>query len=213
MPISAALEIFETDQPITNHSTKFGGQPVWLDKPEWPLSSETGNPMMFIGQVALDQKIFPEAQGKMAYIFMTNEEEYVDGTWEPEGGENAIIIQPGIPQVPVKEQMIGPTLESEYGVSMTFIDVPNHIPEEERLKWEEAKRNEYYKRLGGNRVGGTPLFIQADEFPKGKGQDWQLLLQLDATAVPFQINFGDSGVGYAFINRKGDQGKFLFQCM
>ena len=26
---------------------------------------------------------------------MTDEDEFVDGTWEPHGGENAVILQPG----------------------------------------------------------------------------------------------------------------------
>jgi hypothetical protein len=31
----------------------------------------------------------------MAYVFMTDATEYVDDAWEPEGGENAVIVQPG----------------------------------------------------------------------------------------------------------------------
>jgi hypothetical protein len=31
----------------------------------------------------------------MAYVFMVEDDEYVDGTEEPDGGENAVIIQPG----------------------------------------------------------------------------------------------------------------------
>ncbi|WP_422747317.1 hypothetical protein [Micromonospora sp. WMMD1219] len=30
----------------------------------------------------------------MAYLFLTGGDEYVDGTWEPEDGENAVIVQP-----------------------------------------------------------------------------------------------------------------------
>lgn len=36
--------------------------------------------------------------------------------------------------------------------------------------------------------------------------------KLDSTQVPFWINFGDAGIGYAFINGKGTDGRFLWQC-
>jgi hypothetical protein len=52
--------------------------------------------------------------------------------------------------------------------------------------------------------------MQGDEFPFGGA--CRLLLQLDSCTVPFSINFGDAGVGYAFLNESGDQAKFLWQC-
>jgi uncharacterized protein YwqG len=212
MNTAATLEISESKTPISDYVTKFGGQPVWIDTPEWPKSRETGNPMMFIGQIAIDPQIFPNMSGKMAYLFMTSEEEYVDETWEPDGGENAVIIQPGTSDVPCDEISTGPTLESEYSVKLKFREEPNFVSESERMKnWEEAEQDEYCNALEGDKIGGTPLFIQADDFPKG--EDWQLLLQLDSVTVPFDINFGDSGVGYAFINKTGTKAKFLWQCM
>ena len=63
--------------------------------------------------------------------------------------------------------------------------------------------------LSGNKIGGTPIFLQADEFP-GPGT-WKLLLQLDSTTVPFSINFGDCGIAYAFISDDGSTAKFLWQ--
>jgi uncharacterized protein YwqG len=64
--------------------------------------------------------------------------------------------------------------------------------------------------VGGNKVGGTPGFIQGDQFPDGG--PWKLLLQLDSDDVPFYVNFGDAGVGYAYISEDGRKGKFLWQC-
>jgi hypothetical protein len=46
--------------------TKFGGQPVWLEAPQWPIGRANGKPMEFIGQVALDPQIFGNIPGKMA---------------------------------------------------------------------------------------------------------------------------------------------------
>jgi hypothetical protein len=94
--------------PVTEPVTKFGGQPVWVGKPEWPLSRETGEPMRFICQVALDLEIFGGEAGRMAYIFMTDGEEYVDGTWDPDG-ENAVIIQPDGNNVATRPLATGPS--------------------------------------------------------------------------------------------------------
>ena len=60
-----SIEFVKTDKPITELVTKFGGQPVWLGKPEWPLSKSTGNPMRFICQIAIDQTRFSPVAAQM----------------------------------------------------------------------------------------------------------------------------------------------------
>ena len=86
---SATIELSKAEAPITAPVTKFGGQPCWLEKPQWPVSLSQGIPMDFIGQVALsDVPSLPESLrsgGRMAYIFMSG---YVEGipTFDPEGG-------------------------------------------------------------------------------------------------------------------------------
>jgi uncharacterized protein YwqG len=88
---------------------------------------------------------------------------------------------------------------------------PDFVSEETRFaSCSEAQTHDYFRALEGNKIGGTPTFIQSDEFPPGGA--WALLLQLDSTAVPFRINFGDAGVGYAFVSHDATQGRFLWQC-
>jgi len=227
MPVSksASIEFVETAERINEPVTKFGGQPVWIEESQWPLSKQTGNPMEFICQIELSENLFTGSKGKMAYIFMTEEEEYIDGTWEPDGGENAIIIQPGIPSVKVKEIQGGPSIKKyvkvegydrlqpqlkEYSVLLTVQEDPEYASEEIRSNWDDSKFDEYAQSLDGNKIGGTPIFLQGDEFPDGGG--FKLLLQLDSTQIPFHVNFGDAGIAYAFINQDGTAGKFLWQC-
>ncbi|MEO3875794.1 hypothetical protein ABGB18_44030 [Nonomuraea sp. B12E4] len=62
--------------------TKIGGQPVWLEEAQWPFSRDTGEPMQFLGQFTL-------GGGRSAYVFMGAD----DLSAEPEGGENAVVIQ------------------------------------------------------------------------------------------------------------------------
>lgn len=104
MPKKHRIEFHEASSPIADFVTKFGGQPTWVSEPQWPLSRETGNPMRFICQIKLTNELFPNTTAQMAYLFMTDEEngEFVDGTYEPDGGENAVILQPGNCDIPTK---------------------------------------------------------------------------------------------------------------
>ncbi|MFI9594544.1 hypothetical protein [Nonomuraea sp. NPDC052265] len=74
------LVLSKADEPVLEPVTKLGGQPVWVDEPQWPLSTELGTPMMFLGQFRL-----PGEGIRMAYLFMTGGQDHVDGTWEDEG--------------------------------------------------------------------------------------------------------------------------------
>lgn len=190
MELRKILEFVEPDSS-TLAKTKFGGQPDWIEQPQWPISAELGKPMRFICQVHLGD-VFPEQEGKLAYIFMTEEEDYVDGTWEPDGGENAVVVQPnGEVDVPVKALETGPSRE-EFGVVIVEKEVEDDS-------------------LEGCRIGGDPNFMQGEEYP-GSKHDWLYFIQLDSCSIPFEINFGDAGIGYAFINNAASKGKFLWQC-
>jgi uncharacterized protein YwqG len=197
----------EVTTPIREPATKFGGQPVWINRPTWPLSRETGRPMRFICQIALDPLIFGTIPTRMAYLFITDEQEFVDATYEPDGGENAVVLQPDESAGPIFGQVEGPTLyrmverpgldrlvaeTCEFAVTL---DIGEDVEPEDGF---------------ANKIGGTPNFLQNEEYPQGG--PWRLLLQLDSGSVPFSINFGDAGVGYAFISEDGTIGKFLWQC-
>ena len=221
---SQRIEFVETKKPIHDAITKFGGQPVWHADAQWPLSRTTGNPMRFICQIALDSELFGAITPAMAYLFMTDEEEFVDGTWRPDGGENAVILQPGSPQLPVINSATGPTLyrmvdsgmgslvpePCEFEVTVASLEDPEFVPENERAHWSETRWDEYADALGGNKIGGTPIFVQSDELPRPGG--WKLFLQLDSTRVPFFVNFGDAGIGYGFLSDDGSEARFLWQC-
>jgi len=221
------IEFVEATSPITEPVTKFGGQPVWLEEPQWPLSRELGEQMQFVCQIALDPELLGVPSGRMAYLFITgeSEDEWVDGTYDPDGGENAVIMQPGGKNdAETVAEAEGPSLYTfvnvrdwgegfvpcEYAVELTSGEDPEYVSEDERAEWSDEDYDAYCDALVGNKIGGTPVFIQSDEFPKGG--PWRLLLQLDSMTVPFHVNFGDAGVGYAYISEDGESGKFLWQC-
>ncbi|MHC3472359.1 hypothetical protein ACYF6T_27195 [Streptomyces sp. 7R007] len=179
--------------------TKAGGQPVWLDEPQWPLSRGTGEPMEFLGQFALEG-------GRLAYLFMTEDGKgHVDGTWDPESGENALLIQPGgrVPDfVTVERRAEGPSAGAD------------HLPRDPGAGAEDGAAGDAgvedrrpWQFLGGR--GVEPHWLQGEETP---GDGWWLVVQLDAGKLPFHVNFGDAGVGYAFASPDGVEGRFLWQC-
>ncbi|MER5180496.1 hypothetical protein ABT009_19340 [Streptomyces sp. NPDC002896] len=193
MPV--AVVFHPANAPVREPVTKAGGQPVWLEEPQWPLSRETGEPMQFLAQFELDG-------GGLGYLFMTgDDDEWVDGTYEPEGGENAVIVQPGgrIPDfVAVGPQAEGPTVG------------PDHLPrpaETDPDGQEADPDGEPWQFLGGPDI--EPQWLQGEETP---GEGWRLVVQLDSCGLPFYVNFGDAGVGYAFVSPDGKEGRFLWQC-
>ncbi|MEM8866022.1 MAG: DUF1963 domain-containing protein [Planctomycetota bacterium] len=227
MPTKHVIAFKETASPLTSTSTKFGGQPNWVSEPQWPLSEETGNPMRFIGQIALAEVPGFATEAQVAYIFMTDEEdgEHVDGIWDPDSGENAVVLQPGDCDVDFEELAEGPTLFRlvqkegqsrvsqefcEFAVSLTPTEDVEYMSEGDRWKLPDVKQKAARGVLEESKIGGTPVFLQGDELPFEEG--WQLLLQLDSGTAPFRVNFGDVGIGYAFMNSDGTEAKFLWQC-
>jgi len=207
MSLKQVIQFHKSEVPITEQVTKFGGQPAWIEEPEWPLSWQLGRPMRFICQIVLDAELFGNESEKMAYLFITDEEDendYVDGTWEPDGGENAVIIQPAGNNPPTSPLMAGPTLYANTESSIYM------QPCEFAVTLEKGSDENPAPDIFENKIGGVPVFLQNEEFPQG--ERWKLLLQLDSASVPFYINFGDAGVGYAFLSSDGSSGKFLWQC-
>jgi uncharacterized protein YwqG len=148
-----------------------------------------------------------------------------DGTWAPDGGENAVVIVP-------REKLTNSMTEGDaprlyrmvkkwwskklvpktcsFSAKLIPSEDPAFIPEAKLMEIPEEHANAYRDALKGNKLGGAPGFLQSDELPIP--EPWYLLLQLDSAQVPFWINFGDAGIGYAFINRAGTEGKFVWQC-
>lgn len=216
------LAVQAVNEPIVDPVTKFGGQPIWIASPQWPISRSTGEQMRFLGQFRLDPELFGSLPCQMAYLFMTDGETDVDGTWLPDGGENAVILQPGTPPGSYQERSTGPTLfdvardpddgttrvvPCEYRVHVSVGEDPDYLDENAfraRGEW-----NAYYDYVRESKVGGTPAFLQGPESP-GPGA-WRLLAQVNSTLTPCGINFGDGGVGYLFLSSDGREARFLWQ--
>lgn len=245
-----SLTLREVYTPIHELVTKFGGQPVWLTEPQWPLSRKLGWPMQFIGQISLYPELFGALEAQIAYVFMTDlflTGQHAD-TRSPEAGENAVILQPGIWKGPTLPLLEGPSLYKlspneqglyvykhfcEYAVDLH----PGEDTEDLLTPWPDMTEEELaeedddlddkawllkhqthpsawdlrYEASVENKMGGIPApTTNHDTFSYPAGGPWQLLLQLQEVGLPFEINFGSDGTGYALLSEDGQVGKFLW---
>lgn len=171
--------------PLTDASTRFGGQPAWTGPPTWPLSASLREPMTFVGQVLLPPA--DDRPERLLLLFLAGRDgEDVENTWEPEAGENALLCQPG--RVPGFVDTIAAPTGPSVGEDVAVTLVPG---DPDTLSY----------------VGGAPTWLQQDETPPG----FDFAFQLDSTELPFAVNFGDAGVGYAFVDHRAGEGRFLWQ--
>ncbi len=187
------------------------------------MSASTGEQMKFICQIMLYPELFGQVSGRMAYVFMTDLEKQVVPAWDPDAGENCVIIQPGRPpKVNTTAATAGPTIyefievpgdeflhprSCEFLVDLVKRNDPDFQDEAHRAGMDDPSFEKYSKEVEGNKFGGTPAFLQEDALPSSG----HLLMQIDSAKIPFYLNFGDCGVGYVFISPDGSVGKFLFQ--
>jgi len=222
MSITFRLLFREANAPIADAVTKFGGQPVWLEERVVPLSRRTGKPMTFIGQILIPAHWYAGPIPRMAYLFMTGAGFDPDAmeTWNPNDGETAVVIQSS--QAPPRLAEAYPDtlrcwvernhqrleVPREYAVDETPAEEAGYVPQAELDNLPDSERDFTIDSWHGNKIGGSPYWIQYEEFPF---DDWRLLLQLEDSLYPFNLNLG-TGVGYVFLNATCTEGKLLWQC-
>ncbi len=222
MPAKFQIADFSrVSRPIKSPATKFGGDPVWLTGPTWPVSRGwPGRKMMFLCQIALD-KLFQGGEDRLAYIFVTHpaspQDTFFDpDVTEPTAGENAVFVQPGGKPPPRRvEEATGPTLFDAEGRSYEGrprlrrgVD-PEFLTARAFRALSEGERERYFTAVDGNKLGGVPNFFQGDAWPKGK--IWRLLLQLNANSMPFHLVLGGSPTAFAFLSESLTEGRLVVQ--
>ncbi|MFJ9776350.1 hypothetical protein ACIRVF_34810 [Kitasatospora sp. NPDC101157] len=209
------------DRPITGPVPKLGGEPCWLTEPTWPLSPDTGEPLVFIGQFPV-----PGAEGRLAYLFLA-EEDGVMGGRDPEAGDGVLLIQPGGRTPPFA--VIGPpgtrgrTLWRRDGTTpVEFrLDLLPLSAEADRSMDQRAAFQRYLREEGPevpfpdgehvyDHLGGLP------SFPSGRAgvpPPWRYLFALSDAPDdddPYFLNFG-YGVGFGFLSPDGLEGRFSWE--
>lgn len=212
---------FKRDE-IVKFESKLGGQPDWLEKPQWALNADTDEPMMFLGQIVLDNDLFGNNEKKIAYIFVTHQPSVDDDDFDPDiidpdSGCTAVIIQPNSePLVEVIELENGPSLYDEddepYTASLVLENStdPEFVEEDDFSELTEEEQNSYTETVSGDKIGGVPYFFEGDAYPDEDDSN-KLILQLNANNQPFFLNIGGSPCMFVFANEDMTNGKIVIQ--
>ncbi|MEU2390612.1 hypothetical protein [Streptomyces sp. NPDC007369] len=213
-------------EPVTEPVSKFGGQPVWLDGPAWPVDPRTGAPLVFIGQFRV-----PGAEVRLAYLFL-HEVGMVMGGDTPEDGEAVVLVQPG-GRIPSFASVGPPGTRGRtlwrWGPDYTEVPVEwltdlTPMPPELDEAANQAAACSRYSRGEGPDVGfpegeppkdflgGEALYPNDEAF--GIDSSWLFLCQFDdrvGRGDPFFLNFG-CGSGFLFLSSDHLEGRFMWDC-
>ncbi|MFC5239595.1 hypothetical protein ACFPWV_06690 [Streptomyces atrovirens] len=215
----------EPEGPVTQSVTKFGGQPVWLEEPAWPVEPRTGEPLMFVGQFRV-----PGEEARLAYLFLDVEE----GGLDPNRGDAVVLVQPGgrVPSFAVigPPHTQGPSLwrwnEDEEKIPVEWlVDLAPVPPELDAEADDHAAWSRYMRHEGpeadlpsgpGPRdfLGGAPVLPNNSVRDLDDGS-WRFLCQFtdrgECPGDPFFINFG-YGSGFVFLSPDHLEGRFMSDC-
>ncbi|MCI3273550.1 DUF1963 domain-containing protein [Streptomyces cylindrosporus] len=202
--------------------TKFGGQPVWLCEPQWPVNDAWDEPMRFICQIDLETVLGEAGRGRLAYVFITHAQHGDDTFFDPDTafpdeGANAIIVQPGgAYHGPTLPTATGPTLfhaddgsDAEYALQLIPDTDPDFRPQHQPGTPPPDDHAHYWEQISGDKIGGTPAFFQDDDWPDNG--PWTLALQLSPNFQPFHLNLGAAPTTFAFVSPDATQGRLLIQ--
>ncbi|WTW99965.1 hypothetical protein OG216_44385 [Streptomycetaceae bacterium NBC_01309] len=207
----------EAEAAVTD-GTRLGGQPHWLAEPQWPVDPYENELAQFMGQFRVAAADCGGNGDRMVYLFALGF-----------SGEHATVVQPGgqgTESFETQAAATGPAaldrvhllqLDEEVDFAQVEREMePVEDEDEDDREWRlEELIDERRKNAKGsirmNQLGGpdvVPVWLQGDDLPGG---DWQLVAQFDSYQLPFDVNFGDNGVGYLFLSPDGKNAKFFFQ--
>lgn len=214
------IRFVKLEEKIDKPISKFGGQPVWIEEEQWPVSMGwEDKKMMFIGQILVEKGMLGNKEDLMVYIFVTHPESYEDDFFDPDitewnGGENAVIIQSFENVQNNINCQKGPTLFDEDNKQYEYIPIlkkgydPEFLTNSEFRKLNDEQQEEYFNLIDVNKIGGIPNFFREDVFLEG---EWMLLLQLKCESLPFVLRAGTMSILYIFISKDFKKAGMLIQ--
>ncbi|OJJ20917.1 hypothetical protein BKI52_10070 [marine bacterium AO1-C] len=222
------FKLKESSTSITKPVTKFGGQPIWINTPQWPLYTYSTKPqkMLFMGQIVLDVALFSGSEEMIAYIFFWEE-------GEPLSEEQMVIVlqtqndshlnkplSSDLDIIAFEEDITGPTvfeldakhqkMLKEYQVLLEPLQMEDKLSLGKHLKYTWNDDPPHYSfidtKLGGNKIGGQPVFFSTT-YPKPYNPDeWYLLLQMmpkkeNCYSFPFFIGVYPLSIIQIFVSK------------
>lgn len=237
MPLKTKFQIVESPTKIVEPVTKFGGQPVWISQPSWPLSPETDEQMLFLGQIYLHEELFPNNNGTIVYLFISGDVEILYKEATAAVIQTSESVYTSGDDIEFLSEATGSTIYEldenrqpvykEYRVILNPVENEDPILLEERYKRNNLDLDTGYQfsrpELAGNKIGGQPLYIEGLTTPPEifKSQEWLLLLQLAPTQgywnnlqpnfYPFSMELGEFGILTVFISQDYKQVDWYIQ--
>jgi hypothetical protein len=179
--------------------------------------------MQFLAQVRLpDTGIAPLMdRDQLLLVFQCQNNPGMCDEWEPDAGGNAALLVPVANVVPLLPPSLSPKERGGGRDGPTTVDKAQAIT---AVDYDDSREAEYdddayveaLQKKGTavvGKLGGRPVWIQADETPKCScGRKMLFVAQIECHAGG-GIDFGDTGSGYAFAcARCKSKAKFLWQC-
>jgi hypothetical protein len=198
-----SLELQPAALPVREPVTKFGGQPVWLEAPTWPVAADEG-PMTFMAQFAV-----PGVDG-LAYLFIDPSPSDLIDFSDP-GFAGCLFMQPGPPPFRHLSRASGPTYASGVDDDERFElrltgRLTEYVPTLEEGRdypdWEVFRAEPPDERdddRDWNKIGGSPRYLQNGP-PPG---EWRFLFQFTAEHVGHEMGDGAECYGLIDPDRRG----------
>jgi hypothetical protein len=238
MPLKTQFQIVESPVEILQPITKFGGQPVWIAEPRWPLDPETGEQMLFLGQILLNPEIFANSDRTMVYLFFSETSEPIyneatatviqtsEITYTSDDSKIEFVSQATGSAIYELDENRQPVYK-EYIALLNPAEYEDSIPLQERYTINDLDYGTGFQfakpELAGNKIGGQPLYIEVLDTPPEyfNSNEWLLLLQLAPTQgywnnlqpnfYPFHLELGEFAILTVFISQDYTEAQFYIQ--
>jgi hypothetical protein len=195
-------------------SSRVGGRPTAPEGFRWPRCGQCQGPLQFIAQIDLadaDVEGLGERQ-QLLLLFQCQNRPGLCDEWDPaSGGNAAILVRSDVRLQRVDPPTVGPStlLPREDGLEFRpYVESQaGRTPDDAYCQALDADPNGVI-----GKAAGRPLWIQGDETPVCScGSRMRFVVQVEQHAGG-GINFGDAGVGYAFVCEKcRESARYLFQ--
>jgi hypothetical protein len=174
----------------------------------WPTCKRCAGPMQFLAQLYLPEVAPSSGRNETLLLFQCQNDPGLCDEWDANSGGNKAILDASDPKVAMVIPT-GPTLLS----SESKFELQAWAPSAgDCLDAYLSETTAGDSVLG--KAGGVPSWLQGQETPNCTcGSAMQFVIQIDSGAAG-GINFGDGGIGYAFIcNACPSEARFLWQCL
>lgn len=181
---------------------KVGGEPDPVGPLRWPTCRMCGTPMRFLFQLPHVPDKVDLSPFAAVYVFQCENPDTACYRSMPDEGANAVVpVRAGEPKVegerpkgiPYHPWTLGfaPAKEDTAALS---VDV-NEATDEQLRALDQASED-----APESKVGGVPVWLNGDAMLQCCGEPARFVAQL--SAMPFGLEFGDSGRGYVFRCRR-----------